>query len=85
MSTSFYYDAAGFPGFPCSPNIRMFSPDDLNRLQRIFDDCLTECGLSADTALAESLGSAIIRLYSQGQHDPDYIKAMLLPAYKRRA
>ncbi len=85
MSKTFEYDAAGYPVFPCGSNTRMFSPDDLNRLQHIFEDCLAECGMKADSELAESLGSAIIRLYSQGQHDPAFIKATLLPPYKRRS
>jgi hypothetical protein len=85
MSKSSEYDAAGYPLFPCGSNTKVFSPDDLNRLQEIFDDCLTECGLSRDCQLAESLGSAIIRLYSQGQRDPIFIKATLLPSFKRRS
>jgi hypothetical protein len=85
MSKSFEYDAAGYPVFPCGPNTRMFSPDDLKRLQQIFDDCLAECGMKADSALAKSLGGAIVRLYSQGQRDPTLIKATLLPPYKRRS
>jgi hypothetical protein len=85
MSKPFEYDAAGYPVFPCGPNTRMFSPDDLNRLQQIFDDCLAECGMKADSVLAKSLGGAIVRLYSQGQRDPILIKATLLPPYKRRS
>lgn len=84
MSQSFEYDAAGYPVFPCGSDTRMFSPDDLNRLQHIFDDCLAEVGLNPDSQLAASLGGAIIRLYSQGQRDPVVIKAILLPPYKRR-
>jgi len=85
MSKSFEYDAAGYPVFPCGSSTRMFGPDDLNRLQDIFEDCLAECGLNADSELAASLGGAIIRLYSQGQRDPIVIKATLLPPYKRRS
>ncbi len=84
MSKSFEYDAAGYPVFPCGANSKMYSPTDLNRMQAIFDDCLQECGFSIESQSAESLGVAIIRLYSQGQHDPTFIKAALLPSFKRR-
>lgn len=85
MSTSFQYDAAGYPVFPCGSNSRVFSPDDLNRMQHIFDDCLQECTFSIDSQAAESLGVAIIRLYSQGQRDGTFIKTALLPSFKRRS
>ncbi|MBD9375179.1 hypothetical protein IB238_21380 [Rhizobium sp. ARZ01] len=85
MSKSFTYDAAGYPISPCGCNHMMFGPDDLNALQHIFDDCLGECTFSIDSKTAESLGSAIIRLYSQGQHDPILIKTILLPSFKRRS
>jgi len=85
VSTSLYYDAAGYPVFPCGSSTKVFSPDDLNRLQHIFDDCLHECNFSIDSQAAESLGVAIIRLYSQGQRDGTFIKAALLPSFKRRS
>ncbi|MBB3979636.1 hypothetical protein GGQ64_004880 [Rhizobium azooxidifex] len=77
-----YYDAAGDPVFPFA---RSFSPDDLNRLQQIFDDCLSECAFSIDSEQAEALGNTIIRLYAQGQRDPIAIKAAILPPFKGRA
>lgn len=86
MSQTTYYDAAGYPIFPGSKkHEKMFGPDDLNKLQAIFDACLEETSLSRECEAAESLGSAIIRLYSQGQRDPIVIKAMLLSSFKRRA
>ncbi len=85
MSTSLEYDAAGCPVFPCGSSTRMFGPDDLNRLQEIFEDCLAECRINSDSELAASLGSAIIRLYSRGERDPTVIKAVLLTPYKRRS
>jgi hypothetical protein len=84
MPMSCYYDAAGYPLFPCGSNPKVFSPTDLNRLQAIFDDCLRECSFTIDSEAAEALGCAIIRLYSQGQQDPIFIKAALLPSFKRR-
>lgn len=56
----------------------------VNRMQQIFEDCLAECGLSARSQLAVSLGSAIVRLFSEGQRDPTLIKAALVPSYRRR-
>lgn len=85
MSASFVYDAAGYPVFPgSSKKDKVFGPDDLNTMQSVFDACLQECGLARDSESAEALGSAIIRLYTQGQHDPDLIKMMLTGAFKRR-
>ena len=66
-------------------HVRMFDPDDLNRLQSLFDDCLEQCSLSRECEAAEALGSAIIRLFSQGQRDPSVIKRLLLPSFKRRS
>lgn len=81
-----FYDAAGCPMFPgSSKSDKMFGPDELNKLQGIFDDCLKECGFSRDCHAAEDMGSAIIRLFAQGQRDPAYIKAMIVPSFQRRA
>jgi len=85
MSTSFVYDAAGYPVFPGSKrHNKMFDPNDLNTLQSIFDSCLEECDLARESEAAEALGSAIIRLYSQGQHNPTVIKTMLMASFRRR-
>lgn len=83
MSQSFTYDAAGYPNFPGSRKCdRVFSPDELNALQDIFDECLKECGFSRDCEAAEALGSSLIRLYSQGMRDPTIIRSMILTSFK---
>ncbi|SOC47650.1 hypothetical protein SAMN05892877_1329 [Rhizobium subbaraonis] len=84
MPTSRRFDAAGHPVFPFGANEHVFSPDDLSSMQAIFDDCMRECNFAADSEAGQALGSAIIRLYSQGQQDPILIKAELLPSFKRR-
>lgn len=61
---------------------RAFGPDDLNELQRVFDDCLRECGVSRHSEAAEALGGAIIRLYSQGQRNLLAIKEEILDSFK---
>lgn len=86
MSQSTYYDAAGYPNFAGGMKTeRLFTPDELNALQGVFNDCVKECGFSRDGKTAEALGSAVIRLYSQGQRDPKFIKATIVPSFKRRS
>lgn len=84
MTPSYDYDAAGYPVFPCGKFSKAFSPTDLSQMQAIFDDCMRECSFTIDSEAAEALGGAIIRLYSQGQRDPAFIKAALLPSFRRR-
>ena len=86
MTKTLSHAAAGYPDFPGSIKfVRMFDPADLNELQSVFDECLDACSFSRDSATAQSLGSAVIRLFSQGQRNPKAIKAILLPSFKRRA
>lgn len=84
MPTSRGQNAPGHLVFPDGSDNHVFDPADLNSMQAIFDDCMRECSFNADSEAAKALGSAIIRLYSQGQHDPIFIKAALLPSFKHR-
>lgn len=83
---SMHYDAAGYPMFPGGREFEtQFGPDDLNRLQELFDDCRDECHLAIDCERTRILGRALVRLYAQGQHDPDLIRALLIPSFKERS
>lgn len=83
---SINYDAAGYPMFPGGGEFNtQFGPDDLNRLQELFDDCLHQCHLPVDGERARVLGRALVRLYSQGQQDPDLIRALLVPPFRRHS
>lgn len=78
------YDAAGYPAFPGGSDFeKQFSPNELNSLHLLFDDCRAQCHLAIDSDRARILGRALIRLYSQGQHDSELIQALLVPAFKR--
>lgn len=84
MPTSRGQNAPGYIVFPDGSDNSVFDPADLKSIQAIFDDCMRECSFNADSEKAKALGSAIIRLYSQGHHDPIFVKALLLPSFQRR-
>lgn len=82
---SMHYDAAGYPMFPGGSELStLFGPDDLTRLQQLFDGCLMECRLDRESQRARALGKALVRLYAQGQRDPTLIRTLLVPSFRRQ-
>jgi len=59
--------------------IGIFEPDDLDRMQAVFEDTLHSAGNEKDSPEAVYLARQILLLYRQGIHDPVKLKFMLTP------
>lgn len=80
-----HHDAAGYPTFPGAECSTMFGPDELNKLERIFDYCATECHFPPQSERAHSLGRSLIRLYTDGEHNEAILRSILLVGFRRHS
>lgn len=80
-----HHDAAGYPGFPGGELCEMIGPDELNTLERVFEECREDCCFSLESERARSLGRALIRVYSRGEHNPVIVRSVLVACFKRHA
>ena len=80
-----HHDAAGYPAFPGGELSEMVGPDELNTLERVFEECREDCCFPLESERARSLGRTLIRLYSRGEHNPVVVRSMLIACFKRHA
>lgn len=68
--------------FPYTPDFNgVFSPDELGRLQEMFDAARQSCRIFGEGDSSEALGRAVIRLYKNGVRKPAVAAHMLLRAF----
>lgn len=65
--------------------IGVFDPDDLARMQTVFEDALHTTGIEKSSPAAADLARRILAFYRQGIHDPAKLAFMLpIPSPPRK-
>lgn len=59
----------------------VFAPDELGRLQEMFEAARQACRIFGDDGSSEALGRAVIRLYKNGVRKPTVAASMLVRAF----